>query len=310
MVGKNWARDKSKENLWCYIFLAPTVILFCMFTVYPAVASWVISFFNWTGMEPLIDFVGWRNFIEVATDPGFWNAFKNSFVYMLGVVPIQLSLALLGAIVLNNPELSGTTIYRTLLFLPVITTTSIVGIIMSFIFGTFNGVVNEILMALKLIAKPVNWLGSTSTAMGVVILVGIWKTYGYNLIYWLAGLQSIPKELYEAAKVDGANKSQQFCFITLPLLKPIAIVILLLAIVGSLNVFDLVKVMTNGGPAYATDVVATYIYRFAFSTEVGVPRLGFACAAGVFYGVATMFIALLQAGLMKRVNQQRQDYQL
>ncbi len=302
--------QRVKENAWSYLFLAPTVILFFLFTVYPSVASWVISFYNWSGMEPLTDFSGWNNFIEVATDPGFWRAFKNSFIYMLGVVPIQLSLALLGAIILNNPHLRGNTVYRTLLFLPVITTTAIVGIIMAFIFGTYNGVVNELLMAVKVIDKPVNWLGSTATAMGVVILVGIWKTYGYNLIYWLAGLQSIPKELYEAAKVDGANKAQQLWFITMPLLKPIAVVILLLAIVGSLNVFDLVKVMTNGGPSYATDVVATYIYRYAFSTEIGVPRLGFASAAGVFYGVATMLIALIQGFFMQRANRQRQANEL
>jgi multiple sugar transport system permease protein len=126
----------------------------------------------------------------------------------------------------------------------------------------------------------------------------------------LAGLQSIPQEIYEAAKVDGANKVQQFWWITAPLLKPIAIVILLLAIVGSLNVFDLVKVMTNGGPAYATDVVATYIYRYAFSTELGVPRYGFASAAGVIYGCATMLIALIQGAVIKKSNAERQGHQL
>ena len=299
-----------KENAWCYAFLAPTVVLFCLFTIYPVASSWVISFFNWSGMEPLTDFVGWANFKEVVADANFWKAFKNSFVYMLGVVPIQLSLALIGAIILNNPQMRGTTFYRTLLFLPVVTTTSIVGIIMSFIFGTYNGVVNELLTALNFIKEPVNWLGGFNTAMIVVIIVGIWKTFGYNLIYWLAGLQSIPQEIYEAAKVDGANKVQQFWWITAPLLKPIAIVILLLAIVGSLNVFDLVKVMTNGGPAYATDVVATYIYRYAFSTELGVPRYGFASAAGVIYGCATMLIALIQGAVIKKSNAERQGHQL
>lgn len=281
-----------------------------MFTVYPVVASWVISFFNWTGMEPLTDFVGWANFKEVLTDSNFWNAFKNSFVYMLGVVPIQLFLALLGAVILNNPQMRGTTIYRTLLFLPVVTTTSIVGIVMAFIFGSYNGVVNEVLMKLNIIKAPLNWLGDVKTAMIVVIIVGIWKTYGYNLVYWLAGLQSIPQELYEAAEVDGANKVQRFWFITIPLLKPIAIVILLLAIVGSLNVFDLVKVMTDGGPSYATDVVATYIYRYAFSAELGVPRYGFASAAGVIYGFTTMLIAIVQGIVIRKTNKERANIQL
>jgi len=282
------------KNRWNYLFLAPTIILFTMFTIYPVIASWVISFYNWNGMEPLNDFVGASNFIKVATDPGFWKAFKNSFIYMLGVVPIQLSLSLIAAIFLNNPKLKGSTVYRTLLFLPVVTT----------------GVINELLLAMRLIKQPVNWLGSANTAMAIIITVGIWKTFGYNLIYWLAGLQSIPGELYEAAKVDGASSRQQFRYITVPLLKPIAIIIILLAIIGSLNVFDLVKVMTGGGPAYATDVVATYIYRYAFSTEKGIPRLGFASAAGVFYGVTTMLIAIIQGALMKNANRERADYQL
>jgi len=298
------------KNRWNYLFLAPTIILFTMFTIYPVIASWVISFYNWNGMEPLNDFVGASNFIKVATDPGFWKAFKNSFIYMLGVVPIQLSLSLIAAIFLNNPKLKGSTVYRTLLFLPVVTTTAVVGIIMAFIFGTYNGVINELLLATRLIKQPVNWLGSANTAMAIIITVGIWKTFGYNLIYWLAGLQSIPGELYEAAKVDGASSRQQFRYITVPLLKPIAIIIILLAIIGSLNVFDLVKVMTGGGPAYATDVVATYIYRYAFSTEKGIPRLGFASAAGVFYGVTTMLIAIIQGALMKNANRERADYQL
>jgi multiple sugar transport system permease protein len=298
-----WTR--IKKHRWSYIFIAPKMILFFGLSVYPIVMSWVYSFFNWSGMEPLTDFVGWENFIAVASDSVFWQAFKNSFIYTLGVVPIQLFLALLAAIILNNRDFRGSSFYRTVLFIPVITTTAIVGIVMSFIFGSYNGVVNEALMKLNLIKVPIDWLADGRYAMLVVIGVGIWKTFGYNLVYWLAGLQSIPQELYEAAKVDGANGKQQFWYVTLPMLKPIGMIILLLAIVGSLNVFDLVKVMTNGGPAYATEVVGTYIYRYAFSAEEGIPRLGLASAAGIFYGVTIMVIGIIQSLVMKKVNRER-----
>lgn len=291
-----------KKHRWSYIFIMPKMVFFCMFALYPMIMSWVISFFNWSGMEPLTDFVGWKNFIAVATDPLFWNAYSNSLTYTLVLVPVQLTLSLIAAISLNNPTLKGGTFYRTLLFIPVVTTTAIVGIIMSFIFGSYNGVVNEILMKMRIINAPLDWLADEHYALWVVILVGIWKTFGYNLVYWLAGLQSIPKELYDAAKVDGANSFQQFTSITLPMLKSIAIVILLFAIVGSMNVFDLVKVMTNGGPAYSTEVVSTYIYRYAFSTEEGIPRLGFASAAGIFYGITIMGIGLIQFFVTKKIN--------
>jgi multiple sugar transport system permease protein len=191
-----------------------------------------------------------------------------------------------------------------MIFLPVVTTASIVGIIMIFIWGS-NGPVNSLLMNLKLIKLPVNWLGDGKIALNTVILIGVWKGLGVDMIYWLAGLQSIPRDLYEAASVDGANSFRTFFYITLPNLLPMGAVIALLDIVGSLKVFDIIKTMTEGGPFFSTDVVGTYIYRFAFSSELGEPRLGYACAAGVFFGLTIIVIGSLTSFANKMVSSKR-----
>lgn len=281
---------RGSQVLWCYLFLAPLGLLFVAFTAWPAVASWWYALQDWSGLSSDMRFVGVENFVAVASDSFYWNAVLHSVQFTAAVVPIQLALALLLAIVLNNPRLRGASVYRTLFFLPVVTTTAIVAVIMVFIWSPFQGPINIALQGIGAIDRPIDWLGDPGLAMWVVIAIGIWKTLGVNMVYWLAGLQTIPRELYEAAAVDGANAVQMFRYITAPLLAPVASVIALLAVVNSLKVFDLVKALTDGGPFYATDVVTTYLYRYAFSVEAGIPRLGYASASGVLFGVMTMLV--------------------
>ncbi|MVO98406.1 carbohydrate ABC transporter permease [Paenibacillus lutrae] len=290
--------NRTRKVLWCWLFIAPQLILFLLFTVYPIVMSYVYAFFDWSGYGPLQNFIGWQNFKETLTDPLFWNAFRNSLVFMAWLVGIQVPLALLLALLLNSSRMRGKVIYRTVYFLPVVTTTAVVGLVMRFIFGAYKGLANEVLMRIGILDKPVDWLGSADTAMLIVILVGIWKSFGMKLIYWLAGIQSLPRELFEAARIDGASALQLFRYITVPLLIPVGSVILLVSAVNALHVFDLVKAMTEGGPAFKTDMVDVYIYRYAFSGQ-GEARVGFASAAGVVYGIAVMFISLLLGGLVK-----------
>ncbi|TDF99876.1 sugar ABC transporter permease [Paenibacillus piri] len=272
--------------------------MFIVFTLYPILMSYVYSFYRWNGYGPLEEFIGFDNFIETVYDPVFWNAFKNNFIFMVVLVCVQVPLALVLALILNASWLKGSAFYRAIYFLPVVTTTAVVGLVMRFIFGAYKGLVNEVLIKLGLLDKPVDWIGSIDTALLIVIIVGIWKSFGMKMIYWLAGLQSLPKEIYEAAKVDGATAFHQFRFITIPLLLPVGSVILLLSAVNALHVFDLVKAMTEGGPAFATDMVDLYIYRYAFSSA-GEARVGFASSAGIFYGIAVLFISLILGGLVK-----------
>ncbi|WP_284646552.1 carbohydrate ABC transporter permease [Paenibacillus silviterrae] len=297
-ANRSFYHHRQRKALWCYAFIAPQLIMFLVFTLYPIAMSYVYSFYRWNGYGPLEEFIGLDNFVETVFDPVFWNAFKNNFIFMIVLVCVQVPLALILAIILNASWLKGSAAYRAIYFLPVVTTTAVVGLVMRFIFGAYKGLVNEVLIKLGVLDKPVDWIGSIDTALLIVIIVGIWKSFGMKMIYWLAGLQSLPKEVYEAARVDGATALHQFRYITVPLLLPVGSVILLLSAVNALHVFDLVKAMTEGGPAFATDMVDLYIYRYAFSSA-GEARVGFASAAGIFYGIAVLFISLLLGALVK-----------
>ncbi len=234
------------------------------------------------------------------TSPRFWNAFKNSFLFSVVAIFVQMPLTLIFAVILNNPRLRGRSLYRLFLFLPVVTTTAVVGIVFAVMLDPSGGFVNEVLSSIGLIKDPINFLGSETSALPTVLIIDLWKGFGITLIYWLAALQTIPAEIYEAAKMDGAGARQVLTQITVPMLVPIAIVILLLTFQSSMNPFDLIQATTKAGPNYATDVVSSYIYRYAFDPEMAAPRYGFACAAGVVFGMFTLILTLLQAPLIRR----------
>jgi ABC-type sugar transport system permease subunit len=287
------SRHRTRQ-LWAYVFIVPQLLLVAGFTLYPIVMTHVYSLYDWQGIGPLENFVGWRNYLQVIRDDLFWNAFQKSFIFMAGTVAIQLPLALLIAMLLNSQRLYGRNIYRTLFFIPVVTTSAVIGIVMRSIFATHDGLVNNGLMLLNLIDRPIRWLSQGDTAMLALILVASWKWLGIKMIMWLAGLQSLPQELYDAAKVDGANYFQTFRFITLPLLIPVGIVVLLFSIVDALTAFDLIFTMTEGGPGFTTEFMELYIYRYAFTSFAGgLPQLGYASAAGVFFGVTVFGISLV-----------------
>ncbi|WP_208588551.1 carbohydrate ABC transporter permease [Gracilibacillus suaedae] len=297
------SKKKNKKNIafWCWMFVLPNMILFILFQLWPIVSSWFYAMSNWNGLSSSIEFIGLANFKELVQDKYFWNAFKNVFIYSFGSVPFQLILGLLFAVILNNPKLKFASVYRTFIFLPVITSAAIIGIIMSFIWSS-DGAVNYLLMQIGLLDTPIDFLGSMTWAMPTVIMVSIWMSTGINMIFWLAGLQGIPKELYEAAYMDGAGHIRTFFSITLPLLVPIGAVILLFNVAFSLRAFDLIKTLTDGGPFFATDVVSTYIYSAAFAGEIGQPRMGYGSAAGVFFGFTIVFLMLFIQYLRNKVK--------
>lgn len=281
------------------------VLLYLLFILWPTLASWYFAFFDWNGIGWPSDAVGLQNFQLVAADSFFWRAFKNTWLYAGAMLLIQVPLTLLVAIALNDPTLRGRVIYRTLFFLPVVTTTAVVGVVLAIMLSPVGGPINTALVGAGLIDRPLNFLGSMQLALPTIIAVGIWKSFGINLVYWLAGLQSVPAELYEAARIDGASGGQLLRHITLPMLSPIAITIFGLSLIGSLNIFDLVQVMTGGGPFYASDVVGTYIFRTAFGTDQPVPRFGYASAAGVFFGLTNLAIVLVQVLAVRAVGRAR-----
>ena len=284
-------RNRRKEwlvlNGWCWLFMAPAVILYILFQGYPILCSIQYSLLDWSGLTSNAVFVGLKNYRELLHDELFWNAFVNSFRYTLMIVPLELAVSLFLAYMLNDEKMKGRSAYRTMYFIPVVTTASVVGIIMIFILGV-QGPVNHVLMTLHLIDAPINFLGNAKYAMPTLVLISLWKDCGTYMIYWLAGLQGVSKDVYEAATVDGANRRQTFFHIVLPLIAPVGGIIAIHCAINSLKVFDIVKTMTEGGPFYATDVIATYVYRSAFSSEIGMPRLGYASAAALFFGAVVI----------------------
>ena len=277
---------------WSYLYVAPMAILLLAFIVYPIFASLGYTFFRWNGIGDPTMFVGLDNFVRVWNDPFFWSALRNNLIFTVVVVPVQLFLALTLALILNSKKLRFAAFYRVLFFIPVVTSAAVVGVVVQLLVSNGGGTLSDLLMSFGLIEAPIDWFGNPTTAFGLIILVGIWHTLGINLIYFLAGLQTIPDELYEAAKLDGAGAFATLRYITIPMLRGVGLVILILAVLGSLQVFDLVLVITGGGPFFATDVVNTYIYRLAFGSIV--PDVGLASAASFFYGLLLIAFAAVQ----------------
>ena len=282
--------------------MLPTLILYILFQGYPIITSAWYSLLDWSGMTMNATYVGLGNFKELLADPLFYNSVANSFKYMALSVPIQLVLSLVIAYILTSIIRRGATVFRTMYFVPVVTTASIVGIIMIFIFGG-TGPVNQLLSLLGI--DTINFLGDEKTALFTVVLIGIWKDLGTYMIYWIAAPQSVSQDVYEAAKIDGAGKFRTFTDVVFPLILPIGGVIAVLCVIGSLKVFDIVQTMTNGGPYFATDVVATFVYRTAYSSTTGSPRLGYASAAALLFGLMVVIIGLVLNGVKTYFNKKR-----
>lgn len=297
----------KKDRLTIYLFIAPVILWWLVFGLYPLLASYWIVLYDWNSVTEVGKYIGLENFKRVATDPIFWKTFGNSFKYAVFQVPIQLSLALVLALALNLPWVKMKNILRTLYFMPTLLSMTLIGLVLSLMLNPYNGIVNEILMSLRLIPGPIDWLGNERYAFPTIIAIGVWQTLGINMVYFLAALQSIPRELYEAAGIDGASGGQQLITITLPLIKPVALLILILAVIGSLNVFELVLVTTYGGPAYATEVVQTYIYKFAFASGAS-PQVGFAAAASLFMSIMILGLTALQIASVSRLRKARKEY--
>lgn len=296
-------RRFGRTELWIWLFLTPTVVLYGLYTVYPILASYWYSFVEWNGFEADKDWVGLQNYRDVFADPLFWNSFKITVLFMLVAVPLKVTLTLLVAIVLNSPQMPFASVFRTAFFLPVVTTTAIVGVVMQFVFDPASGPINLLLMKLGIIDQGINFLGDSATALWTVVGVYVWKWFGITLIYWLAALQTIPDPVYEAARIDGAGPWKLLRHITIPLLKPFLVIITLLSLEAALKVFDLMLTMTNGGPFYATEVVEIYIYRWAFAATV--PQLGYASAAAVIFGLFVCFVGLFQLLGIRAVRKSR-----
>lgn len=258
-----------------------------VFNFYPALYSLYLSFFSWNGLSPEREGVGLANYSRLLASSEFWNSLRVTVVYAAGMTLGSLALGLLSATLLNLP-VAGRAIYRALYFLPVITPTVAAGVVWRYLFDPSQGVVNQFL-ARAGIDGPA-WLVDPSWALLAVIIVGVWKRVGFNMVVYLAALQGVPRSYYEAAHLDGAGTWQTFRHITLPLIAPSTFFLSVTALIEAFQVFDLVYVMTAGGPLKSTDVIGYYLYRYGFRYY----ELGFASAIAYAMFILIFIVTVVQ----------------
>lgn len=251
------------KNPYVYLmFILPTILLYFMFFIYPMLSSVYYGFTNWDGLN-VAHFNGFDNFSKAFKDQDFWNAVRNNLYFIFFSVFIQIPLIIFFAILISSVKrFQG--FYKTTVFMPSILSTAVVGILWGFIYEPEVGIVNQILG--KLGIDKIYWLADEKWAMMSVLFTNAWQWMGFYIVLVLAAILSIPKEIGEAAAIDGATGFQRAFYLTLPLIKPIISVIIMLSIAGALRVIDIVLVMTNGGPAGATEVMASYMVSKAVST--------------------------------------------
>lgn len=279
---------ERKTNRWGWIFVSLSVFLITLFVFYPTVQSFITSLKS--GMGNNLKFVGLDNYKRMLTDATFIKAVSNTFLYLLVQVPIMIVLALIIASMLNDKNLKFSGFFRTAIFLPCVTSLVAYSIIMKSIFAS-DGLVNKFLMAINIISGPIEWVTHPIWAKILIIIAITWRWTGYNMIFYLSGLQNIDPAVYEAASIDGASTFKKFTKITIPLLKPIILFTTITSTIGTLQLFDEVVNITNGGPANATTTISHYIYNLCFTYT---PNFGYAAAVAYVIVIMIVILSLIQ----------------
>lgn len=280
------ARDRS-DWITALLFLSPTLIITSIFIFFPIVFSFYLSFHEWNMFSSTRDFVGLQNYATLMGTPEFWQVFGTTAVYTFATVPLNMVVALAVAIFLER-KLAGKKILRAAFFTPVIISWVAAAVIWRWVFHPNFGLLNHVLGIVGI--SQVNWVNDPTAALASMMIVGVWKTFGINMVLFSAGLAGIPEHYYEAAKIDGAGPWSQFWRITVPLLSPTTLFILVLSIIGSFQVFDLVYVLTHAGPLGTTKVLVYYLYEQAFQFF----NMGYASAVAYVLFAVLFIVTLVQ----------------
>lgn len=295
------ARSKWKRHLESYLFVGPSAILVLALGVYPVLWALGFMFYDYKGYGAA-RFVGLDNFHRLIHDHDMWNSIGNTFVYAAGKVVLTIPIALALAVVLNG-KLKGRGFLRGIYFMPTIFSTSVMAVVFYIIFNSYNGLLNQLLLRAGM--SPVEWLG-TKYAMMTCIIIAAWGGIGNYMLMFLAGLQGIPKEVYESAEIDGATGLRKLWSVTLPMMGPVLNIIMIMAIMNALDSYESIMVLTEGGPVGKTEVMYLYLYKLFFPVSTGqtvVPNMG--------YGASVAFLMALLVGgvtgiyllLTKKLNQ-------
>ncbi|MDF2990493.1 MAG: ABC-type sugar transport system, permease component [Microbacterium sp.] len=290
-------RSARGRETWAGLaMIAPAGLLLLLFLIVPVLLAFTLSFTNARLISPNAPrFVGLDNFFRAFTaDPVFLQSALNTFLFALVVVPVQAGLGLLLAILVNQ-RLRGTTFFRVVFFIPVVTSIVVVSILWRFMYQS-DGLINSMIDTLTFGAlKGADWLNDPSTALGAIIVLSIWQAVGFHMIIWLAGLQTIPEELYEAARMDGASRWSQFANVTWPGLRPTMVFVLVTITIAALGLFVQVDVMTQGGPLNSTSTVVFHAVRKGYEQQ----EIGYAASISLLFFVAVLIIALIQRWLTR-----------
>jgi raffinose/stachyose/melibiose transport system permease protein len=277
------------------LFIAPALLVYVLYVIYPIFQSALYSLRDWSGIGAGT-YIGLANYREALTDSVFWGAFRNNIILVVASIAIQLPIALMLALLLSS-RFPGWRFFRAVYFLPLLLSTVAIGLVWINVYDPTFGMLNSVLEFLGLENLQQSWLGNESLALPAIIAVVCWQYIPFYMILFIAGLTTIPEDLYEAAKLDGASGWDSFWGITLPLLRPITRTAAILSLIGSLKFFDLVWVMTRGGPNRSTDLMATYMFEQAFSSF----RMGYGSAIAMLL----FFFAFIIAGSTILLDQRR-----
>jgi len=291
MFFKNKNLNRESNSGW--VLTSPYLIFFGLFVAYPLIFSFVLVFHHWSIVGPL-EWVGLGNFQELFGDNLFWKAILNTLYFLIIHVPLQVFIALVLASILNS-KIPARGVYRAIFFLPVVVSGVAVTVLWKQIFSTDMGILNQVLHTMG-IQYNVPWVTDPSWAMPSIALMATWKNVGLYVVLFLAGLQSVPAQLYEAADIDGASTVQKFFYITIPAINPVMIMVLILSTLGGFSLFIEPYVLTGGGPMNSTLSGVLYVYRQAFSFF----RMGYAATIGFALAAIIMTVIMLQRHFFER----------
>lgn len=290
---------KPKKRKWwtsyVFWFVLPSFLLYTIFVIYPTVSSSYLSFTSWNGLNPDINFIGFDNFVEIMNSKRVRNAFTNTIILTFALVILENIVAIAMAVMVDQVRWFRN-LFRSIFYFPVLMSGIIMGFIWTVILNYNFGVLNQLLDNVGLSTLKVDWLGNPDYALIAIILSTVWKASGYYMVIYLAGLQSVPQELLEAASIDGANSWQRFRSITFPLLAGAMTVCVMLSLINSLKIFDQIAVMTDGGPGFATETLTYIIYKVGF----GELRQGFGTALAVVLFFITLVLSLIQIYVLRK----------
>ena len=292
ITGSRLTSERRRRSLIALLFVSPALILFLVFLGFQVVFAFYMTFNKWSVMKPPT-WVGLSNYGRILGDDLFWTSIRISWVYTVMYVPAVVLAALVVALLLNGP-IRGRSLFKALSFIPVLSGWIIVGVIWYFIYQPERGILNLILRMVGL-PHETPWLGERNTVLPALVLVGVWKNFGYYSVLFLAGLQEIPPSLHEAAAIDGASRWQSLVRITLPLLRPAIGLVTVLAVITAFAVFDLVFLMTEGGPALASHAFNYYIYIRAFKSF----QMGYAASMAFILFAIVLVLTIVQLRLLR-----------